>query len=588
MITQAPDFLHPDVPEKLLSSTMLSGQEITKKPAYSLQMVAPEKFITVLQHFEKIVPFPLLILDLDGTVRAASPTLAKSAIATRHFRIDSDAGLVQEETSPGICTDAILSAPILVHGDVIGYVLGDISQPLEDEKTYRNRLQAIAEMVGDKTFNEYELTNLTEELLEKYSEVTLIYDISEALSAVFDPKTVCDIIIKQIVDVVGVERASLMLYDERQNYLYIMSSHGLGLPPEKLATIHVTPGEKTISGWVFETGKPFVIENIDKLPLPDISLGGASYKKKSFLSIPIIFNSMNMERKVMGVINMADKRSDDVFTAGDQRLLTTIASQAAMALYNIQLIEKVKDTERMRREMEIAQQIQLGLLPGEPPQLPGLQLAGRCFPATQVGGDYYDFFRHAEYEFGVVIADVSGHDVGSAFIMATARSALRSEALARKSPARILKDTNLVLYEDLTKAQKFITMFYAEYNSRSRTLCYANAAQNPPILVRNRQCMPLDTEGFFIGMWDSTEYEEKTVQLEPQDFVILYTDGVVEAKNEVGEMFSAQHLLHVLETIRPNHSAGDVLDTIYAEVERFTRNMHRSDDITVVVLKIQE
>jgi phosphoserine phosphatase RsbU/P len=238
--------------------------------------------------------------------------------------------------------------------------------------------------------------------------------------------------------------------------------------------------------------------------------------------------------------------------------------------------------------MEIAQQIQTGLLPSKPPHIPGLDLAGLCLPATQVGGDYYDFFRHSDHELGLVIADVSGHDVGSAFIMATARSALRSEVLARKSPARILKDTNLVLYDDLTKTQKFITMFYAEYDGQARMLRYSNAAQNPPILLRDGTCTPLDTEGFFIGMWELGDFEEKTLQLVPNDFVILYTDGVVEAKNSAGHMFTVQRLTRVIEKAPPHVSAPELLRTIYNELERFTRQVQRTDDITVVVLKLQE
>jgi serine phosphatase RsbU (regulator of sigma subunit) len=481
----------------------------------------------------------------------------------------------------------LVSMPILVHDDLLGYVVGYYANDAEAEALYGKKLQLVTDFIGDKAYTEYELRNLTEELLEKYSEITLIYDISEALSAVLDQQAVCEIIIKQIVDVVRVERASIMLYDEESDCLHITASHGLELPEEEVQKIRVAPGEK-VSGKVFSTGKHILIEDIQDVNLLDLPLNVRPYRKKSFLCIPIVFNSMNMERKVMGVINMADKISADLFTADDQRLLTAIASQAAMALYNIQLIEEVRDAERVRREMEIAQQIQTRLLPGEPPGIPGLDLAGRCLPATQVGGDYYDFFVHSDYELGVVIADVSGHDVGSAFIMATARSALRSEVLARKSPFNVLKETNYVLYNDLSRAEKFITMFYAEYDGSTNVLRYSNAAHNPPFLVRNGTCRLLDTDGMFIGMWESVNFEEKIIHLLPNDFVILYTDGVVEAKNEMNEMFTTERLEDVLAATPGHLTAQEVLEKIYQDVARFAGNAERSDDITVMVLKVQE
>jgi sigma-B regulation protein RsbU (phosphoserine phosphatase) len=187
---------------------------------------------------------------------------------------------------------------------------------------------------------------------------------------------------------------------------------------------------------------------------------------------------------------------------------------------------------------------------------------------------------------GIVIADVSGHDVGSAFIMATARSTLRSEVLARKSPAKILEDTNLVLYEDLTRAEKFITMFYAEYDSKARILRYSNGGHNHPIVLRNETSTFLDTEGMTIGVLDTFDFEEKTMYLRPNDFVIFYTDGVVEAKNENGKMFTVEGLREVVETTDQQCRAHELLRRIHDKLEQHSGKANQSDDITVVVLKI--
>jgi len=351
---------------------------------------------------------------------------------------------------------------------------------------------------------------------------------------------------------------------------------------------------------VFATGEHVIVEDSENTMFPELShidRGDKKksfssmpmrYKRKSFLSVPMIFSPMNLEKRVMGVINMTDKKTSDMFTSGDLRLLSSIASQAAVALYNIRLIEEVKDAERVKREMEIAQQIQMGLLPNQPPKLPGLELAGRCLPATQVGGDYYDFFPDTEQKLGLVIADVSGHSVGAALMMAAARSTLRSEVIARKSPAKILADTNFALYDDLTRAELFITMFYAEYEVTTKILRYSNGGQNCPIVLRDGRCTDLDTDGMLIGVMKSVEFEEKTMRLEPNDFVIFYTDGVVEAKNKDGQMFTIERLRNVIETADRRASAGELLERIYAEIGQYSGNALRSDDITVMVLKIYE
>jgi sigma-B regulation protein RsbU (phosphoserine phosphatase) len=299
----------------------------------------------------------------------------------------------------------------------------------------------------------------------------------------------------------------------------------------------------------------------------------------------MIFTPKQMEKKVMGVMNMTDKRSSDMFTSGDLRLLTAVASQAAISLYNIQLIKEVRDAERVKREMEIAQQIQMGLLPAEPPVIPGVELAGRCLPATQVGGDYYDFFLSSDNKVGLVIADVSGHNIGAALMMAVARSTLRSEVLTQKSPAKILKNTNLVLYEDLTHAELFITMFYAEYDTQTGVLRYSNGGHNHPIVLREGIYSFLDTDGMLIGMLESVDFEEKIIHLQQNDFVIFYTDGVVEAVNEQGEMFKVDRLCRVIEN-NCQSNAQQLLSKIYEELDRYSGNTLRSDDITAVVLKI--
>ena len=559
-----------------------------------LWTLGKEPLQQLLERFAPLVPSPPFLLDLSGTivVRLHQPqnTIPDSA----RFHIDQHEHRITVDMEGGE-PFRVVCAPLYVQSELDAYVV-ILVEHLEKADKVESALQLLANILSEKAYSEFELENLTEELIEKYNEVNLIYDITEGLGAVFDPQKVCKVILEKAVGVIGVEKASVVLYHEQSNRLYLAASHGIDLTEQEMKNVSIPPGEG-VAGTVFNTGEHILIENINEQLSQDswnfvqehehelLVSGSSRYKKKSYLSIPMICSPQQAERKVMGVINMTDKLTSDMFTSGDLRLLTAIASQAAMSLYNIQLIEEVKDAAQVKREMEIAQQIQMGLLPAVPPDVPGIGLAGRCLPATQVGGDYYDFFLSPDNTLGLVIADVSGHNVGAALMMAAARSTLRSEVLTQRSPSKILENTNLVLYDDLTHAELFITMFYAEYDAQTRILCYSNGGHNHPIVLRKNRCIFLDTEGMLIGMLESVDFEEKTIQLQSNDFVIFYTDGVVEAVNEDGEMFKLNRLCEVIEA-NWQSDASQLLNTIYEQLEQYSGNTLRSDDITVIVLKV--
>ncbi len=241
---------------------------------------------------------------------------------------------------------------------------------------------------------------------------------------------------------------------------------------------------------------------------------------------------------------------------------------------------------QMSREMEIAKQIQLSLLPAFPPKLYGVQCASRCVPATHVGGDYYDFFHHSENSVDMVIADVSGHSVGAALIMAETRSALRVQVNAANSTTTILAALNDLLFEDLSKAELFISMFYIKYNSLKRQLTYSNAGHNPPLLFRpsERSFTELDAEGLILGVQRDVDFEEKNIQLYEGDLLALYTDGIVEARNATGDFFGQDRLCTILAD-KHNDPPETVVNAVLEEIACFTGTTVFQDDVSLVILK---
>jgi sigma-B regulation protein RsbU (phosphoserine phosphatase) len=237
--------------------------------------------------------------------------------------------------------------------------------------------------------------------------------------------------------------------------------------------------------------------------------------------------------------------------------------------------------------MEIAEQIQLSLLPAEPPTLFGIELAGRCYPATHVGGDYYDFFKRDDHTIDLLIADVSGHSVGAALIMAEVRTLLRAHAGRAVSPSSILATLNSQLYEDLTRAEQFITMFYVRYSTATGRLSYANAGHNKPLLYRigAEKCLDLDAEGLILGIKPSVVFEERSLDLLPGDTLFLYTDGIPEAANSEGELLGTERVCRHLY----NHGSltvDEIAESFYDMVKDYSQSTVFQDDISMVVMKI--
>jgi PAS domain S-box-containing protein len=246
------------------------------------------------------------------------------------------------------------------------------------------------------------------------------------------------------------------------------------------------------------------------------------------------------------------------------------------------------ENSRIMREMELARQIQLSLLPSAPPKIPGVTLAGFCLPATHVGGDYYYFAGRDNSIVDLVVADVSGHNIGAALMTAEARAVLRAQLATGSSPGQTLTAMNEILHEDLDRAELYITVFCASFDTVSHTLTYANAGHVPPLLFSHNApaCQWLDADGLLMGVRGHVTFEEKQVQLQSGDVLLFYTDGVTEADNGRGELFSTERLCNLI-LAHHQDSPQDIIDTIILNVAAFSSTIPMEDDVTMVVMKIE-
>ena len=310
---------------------------------------------------------------------------------------------------------------------------------------------------------------------------------------------------------------------------------------------------------------------------------------RSFAHVPIAREG----EPPLGILSAFSTSITGLFTEPFLDLLASLAGQLAQAV-KIDSEMKAREQERREKEkvlneMEIAKQIQLSLLPETPPRLKGVQIACRCVPATHVGGDYYDFFPYGERAVDIVIADVSGHSVGAALIMAETRSALRTQIHSSGRAGEILAVLNDLLHEDLSRAELFITMFYAKYDGIRGILTYTNAGHNPPLLFRpgERSFTELDADGLILGIMKNETYEERSITLQKGDVLFLYTDGIIEAQNSAGDLFGVARLCDLIAAAC-EENPETIVDTVLKKVADFTGSPVFNDDVSMVLLKFQD
>jgi sigma-B regulation protein RsbU (phosphoserine phosphatase) len=298
--------------------------------------------------------------------------------------------------------------------------------------------------------------------------------------------------------------------------------------------------------------------------------------------IQIYGTPLLIRNTVRGRLYIFTQQPDYLWNDARQQLLRLIADQAAVAIENDELTVALRRRVALEKELEIGSEIQAQLLPRQYPSVPGITLSARCQAANQVGGDYYDFIRipcppgdpgQEDYQrLAIVIGDVMGKGVPAGLLMTMTRGMLRAEVLNYHSPSRILQHLNQVMFNDLDNSNRFISLFYSDYDPSTRRLCFSNAAHNPTLLwsARTQSITPLDTAGPLIGLDPNSTYEERCVQLHPGDVVVYYTDGFTEAANSRGERLETSGLEAAVQVASQKfQDPQDILQSLFQQVESF-------------------
>jgi sigma-B regulation protein RsbU (phosphoserine phosphatase) len=254
------------------------------------------------------------------------------------------------------------------------------------------------------------------------------------------------------------------------------------------------------------------------------------------------------------------------------------------------LMLEIADRVVMKRDLQIAKEIQTWLLPGAPPQIPGIAVAYTTRPANTVAGDYYDVFPRPgktieENRVVLAVADVAGKSIPAAMLMATFQASLKTLSTAQVALPELTANMNKYACSNSQGGLRFTTAFLAEYDPARRTMDYINAGHNNPIIRRsNGSIERLDVGGLPLGILPEAKYDSASIALAPGDWLIIFTDGLVEAVNAIDEEYGEPRLLAAIDADALSTPA-EMLNRLMAKLDLFVGNTAQHDDVTCLIVK---
>lgn len=444
----------------------------------------------------------------------------------------------------------------------------------------------VTEVVSCLAEAEREAAQVAAELSDRYEEIDLVYTISEILGHTIRLDEAARRILQEVATVVGARRATLFVLDPDRQVLRLVAAKGM-------VTAEVDPIELDDATSVTARAyREMRIQSNDPVTLPPATPGGTgrNYRGRSFLSVPVMYGAPGDQARPIGVINLTDRTGPDTFSAGDRKLVAAIANQVGAAIENARLVARDLGQQRVRRELELAHDLQLKLLPSPAVLGAKADLAARCRPADSVGGDFYNLLRLHGDRLGVMIGDVSSHGFGAALIMALAMAAFGIHAEAAGAPGQVLSDLEESLAEELARTEMYLSLFYAVIDPGAGVLVYANAGHPHAFIVRgdSGEVQRLEATRTPLGLGprpgagaaDGSEPWRRR-----EDVLCLFTDGIADATGDRSLRFGEERVLNHVRTLR-GRSSQEMLEAIFADLAAFTGGGPPSDDRTLLIAKV--
>ena len=406
-------------------------------------------------------------------------------------------------------------------------------------------------------------------------ELAILNEIALTISSIVDFDRVVDIIIQKCVKHLHVDQGAVMLLDEKDKDSPFHTVVRKGDSKTDQLPFRL---DTQLTGWMIKNKKPLLSNDFHQDERFQISEKTDS-PFNSLLAVPL-----QLKGKMLGSLIVFNKYSEEGFTEDDKRLLTIIAAQSAQVIEHARLYQEEQELFKMQHEMNVARDIQLNLLPKSHPVIPDYDIYGISVPAKEVGGDYYDFVQMENNRLAICLGDVSGKGISAAMLMANLQATFRSQIQLSESTKLCLARSNKLLYHS-TDSEKYATFFCGILDSKNNNLCFSNAGHNNPFLVtKEGKIKRLQTVGIVLGFLDDFEFSEVKISFEKEEILLIFSDGISEAMNDMEEEYGEQRLEKLLVENR-HLNAESITHLIIDIVNKFADTKEQSDDMTLVVIK---
>jgi sigma-B regulation protein RsbU (phosphoserine phosphatase) len=462
-----------------------------------------------------------------------------------------------------------LAVPLIAKNRLIGVLDIESEQP----DFFRDEHLNVLTMTASRIAQSIENARLYARVSRQAQTLEVLNEIAVELASILDLNPLLEKVGQLLRRLIDYQMFAVMLLDEKGDTLITRYAWRFGYAHAPTRRIPIS------SGLVGAAVREWRVLNV-----PDVSKDPRyvpmNPETRSELVVPLFYKG-----RIIGVLDLEHTRTA-FFNDEHERMLSTLASQIAIAIENARLYQAVKRQERqLEKDIAMAREVQLRLLPTEAPTHPHAELAVRFLPARTIGGDLYDFLEYGPNRTAIVLGDVSGKAAPAALFAALVSGIMRAAAAQQPGPAQMLTLLNDALQERKLESQ-YVTMLFAVWNDENQTLQVANSGAVQPVFCRAGQSITVKAEGFPLGMFPDVTYEELSVSTQPGDAIVFVSDGILDAENEKEEMYGQDRLAGLLCASR-DLPALEIADAILADVARFQGSKDRFDDETIIVLRVR-
>jgi len=462
-----------------------------------------------------------------------------------------------------------LAVPLIAKNRLIGVM------DLESEQLgfFRPEHLHVLTLTASRIAQAIENARLYARVSRQAQTLEVLNEIAVELASILDLNPLLERIGQLLRRLIDYQMFSILLLDEKGETLITRYAWRFGYAHAPMRRIPISSG---LVGAAVREWRAINVPDVSKDPryIP------MNPETRSELIVPLFYKA-----RIIGVLDLEHTRPN-FFNEEHERMLTTLGSQIAIAIENARLYQAVRRQERqLERDVAMAREVQLRLLPAEAPSHPHAEMAVRFLPARTIGGDLYDFLDYGPGRTAIVLGDVSGKAAPAALFAALVSGIMRAAAAHRPDPAAMLALLNDALQERKLESQ-YVTMLFALWNDDTQTLQVANSGAVQPVFCRAGESVPVKAEGFPLAMFPGVTYEEFSVATQPGDAIVFVSDGILDAENASEEMYGQERLSALLCASR-DLAAREIADAILADVTRFQGAHDRFDDETIIVLRVR-